>query len=203
MRETLLTALLLGSAFLAVAPASADAPTASATDGGSTTAVTLRVAPTFSEQVAPPTGYVVSSEHWATGSETPIPGTGEELPGVATEAVWLHDPAADTSLNDQPGVAGCTLEFTDSSVRGSAVLDAASDEDCILGWDSIWFDGIGAFVTMVDGLWRTNATADVDPTGYPLGWWQIQVNGFAASDGITDLTLTDGDSLELVYMRHG
>ncbi len=212
MREKLIALILLASVFVAVVPSSttATAKTASPVD------VTLRVAPTYAEQVDPPTGYVIPSEHWGTKDiECLLTGGAVCLdPTTTTEAEWIVDPAEETQHNAQPGVAGCELTVSDDdgngAVGGGEVLDQAVSVGCILGWDSIWFDGIGDYVVMVDDLWKSNATqhgalcsVSCSETGYPDGWWQIQVDANLVDAGINDLDLSDGQSLEFVYMRHG
>lgn len=138
--------------------------------------VTLRVAPA---------GLVVPSAHWTT----------DWVAGETTPAVWAVDPAETTVLNGQDGVAGCTLSASDSNgdgaVSGAEVLDQATTNGCISGWDFEYYDGQGRYVTAVDGL---------QETGWPASWWQLQVDGHLADAGIDGLDLTDGQSLELVYV---
>lgn len=130
--------------------------------------ITLRVAPE---------GFVVPS-HWAVGNE----------------AVWILDPASDDTFNDQDGVAGCELTVSDANgdgaIDGGEVLDRATADECISGWDHVVFGCCGRFVTMVD---------DLEETGWPATWWLLQIDGVAAEVGIDDMDLTSGQSLELVY----
>lgn len=143
-------------------------------EAGSGSGVTLRVAPT---------GFVVPTEHWALGG---APGS--------PPAAWVVDPVSVTTFNGQPGVAGCTVTVV-SGASGADVLDAATSTGCISGWDYITFSCCGRFVTMVDGLWKSNATT----TGWPVAWWQILLNGELADQGVDGLSLTAGDELSFVY----
>lgn len=122
-----------------------------------------------------PSGFVVPS-HWAVGNPS----------------IWLIDPSQTTTFNDAPGIAGCTLDVDDAnedgSIDGAEVLDAATGI-CISGWTA-QNQGFGLFVTSVDGL---------DAVGWPGTYWYLQVDGQSSPVGISDMTLTDGSSLELVY----
>lgn len=195
---------LLAAALAALVAATA-LPAAQAVGGAQ---VTLRVAPTFSQQADPATGYVIPSEHpFSAAAEPILEGlTGRDAPATTTPAVWLRDPAADDRFDDETGVAGCTLVATDAdgsgAVTGAEVLTQAEDAGCITGWDTTLAFG-DPFVTSVDGLEKSDAPGADPATGYPHGWWQIQENGHVAGDGIASLTLDDGDDLGLVYMRHG
>lgn len=146
--------------------------------------VTLRVAPT---------GFVVPSQHPFT----------QGAAGTSTPAVWLIDPVEDPSFNDEDGVAGCQLTATDTdddgAIDGGEVLDQATDAGCITGWDYITFSCCGRFITMVDDLWKSNATAF--ETGYPTGWWQIQIDGHVSDVGIDDMNLTGEQDLSFVYRQ--
>lgn len=147
---------------------------ASLAQAGTTTAdVTLRVAPE---------GFVVPS-HWAVGND----------------ARWIVDPVEDRQFNDEDGIAGCRLTVDDADgddrIDGGEVLDHATEQGCILGWDSVFFDGEGRFVTMVDGLRKKGAT----DTGWPTGWWVIQVDGQASDVGIDQMNLQDGQDLSFVF----
>lgn len=209
MRETLLATILMGSLFVALAPAATTASASSA----ATADVTLRVAPTYAEEASPSTGYVIPSEHvYAKAAETlaedairEATNEDEDVPETTSPAVWLRDPATNQAFNDQVGVAGCTFEVQDggdqgATIEGYEVLDQAADRGCLTGWafDIAFGDPV---VTMVDDLWKSNETG-ADQFGYPFGWWQIQKNGHIAGDGIGDVQLEDGDSLGLVFMRH-
>lgn len=159
------TAILLTTTLLVLATG--------ATAGTLTADVTLRAAPE---------GFVVPSHHIA-----------------KNEAVWLVDPVEETRFNDRDGIAGCQLTVTDADederIDGGEVLDHATAQDCILGWDATYFSCCGRFVTMVDGLEKTGATA----TGWPTGWWVVQVDGQATDVGIDQLDLADGQDLSFVY----
>lgn len=147
--------------------------TATTTTDTTTADVTLRVAPE---------GFVVPNH-----------------PAADNEAVWLIDPVEDPRFNDQEGVAGCRLTVPDAdeddAIDGSEVLDHATDSDCILGWDAVAFGGQGRFVTVVDGLEKAGPTE----TGWPVGWWAIQVDGRWADVGIDAMSLEDGQSLSFIY----
>jgi hypothetical protein len=144
---------------------------ASAAETSSTTEITLRAAPA---------GPVVPSVFF-----------------VNNEAQWIHDPAEDGSLNDIDGVAGCQLSVTDANgngaVDGADVLDRAEATGCITSWDgrddASCTDGTPVFVAEVDGLEEV----------FPTTFWALHLNGQAASVGVCDLALQDGDSLGFVY----
>lgn len=166
--------------------------------------VTLRVAPTFSQEATPSTGYVVPSEHvYAAAAEPTLEGAlGTDVPRTTSPAVWLRDPAETDAYDDETGVAGCSLTAEDADGNGDVtadeVLDQAAADGCITGWDYHTTFG-DPMMSMVDGLWKSNLTA----TGYPVGWWQIQKNLHVAHAGVASLTVDDGDSLGFVFMRHG
>lgn len=195
---------LLAAALASLVAATA-LPAAHALGG---TEVTLRVAPTFSRQADPATGYVLPSEHPFSAALEPTleAAADKDAPATTTPAVWLRDPAATDRFDDETGVAGCTLVATDSdgsgAVTGAEALDQAEAQGCITGWAFTTAFG-DPFVTSVDGLEKSNAPGADPDTGYPHGWWQVQVNRHVAGDGIASLTLDQGDSLGLVYMRHG
>lgn len=159
------TAILLTTTLLVLATG--------ATAAAVTADVTLRVAPE---------GFVVPSH-----------------PMVGNPAVWIVDPVEETRFNDRDGVAGCQLTVTDTDgddrIDGAEALDQAADEGCILGWDSVFFDCCGRFVTMVDGLEKQGATE----TGWPTGWWIVQVDGQATDVGVDQLDLGDGQDLGFAY----
>lgn len=164
--------LLLAAALVAVtATAGLPAVQAADLDAG----VTLRVAPE---------GFVVPSLHWSTNA----------VADTTTEAVWIHDPAQDDTLNDQDGVAGCEPTVPDtngnSRIDGVDVLDHATDTGCISGWDGYIHDKYGWYVESVDGL---------EEQGWPVSWWQIQVDGHVADVGISNMDLQDGQDLSFVY----
>lgn len=164
-----LLALLLPLALVAATAPLAPAALAQHDPGEATSEVTLRVAPE---------GFVVPS-HWAAGND----------------AVWLVDPTEETTFNDRDGIAGCELTVPaggDGVVDGADVLDHATDEGCISGWDAET-GSLGRFVTSVDGR------DQVAPGGVPVLWWLIQVDGRSASTGIDGLALDDGQDLSFVY----
>lgn len=146
--------------------------------------VTLRVAPE---------GFVVPSMHWTTNA----------VAGETTQAHWVIDPVEDERFNDEDGVAGCQLTVEDANgddrIDGGEVLDQATETGCISGWDYYVDDDFGRFVTMVDDRWKNNATQ----TGWPAGWWKVQVDGQSADVGIDHMDLDDDTDLSFVYMLHG
>lgn len=160
MRKLMSVLVALALAAITLGPSTAAAAT-SAT-------ITLRVAPE---------GFVVPS-HWTVGNE----------------AVWVVDPAQTQDFNGQDGIAGCTLHVSDANgddkIDGGEVLDTATADGCIAGWDYTTDEEFGRFVTAVDNL---------EQVGWPVSWWLIQIDGFAASSGIDDMDLQDGQSLEFVY----
>lgn len=171
-------AAALIAAVLMVPPAAPSAGT-----GTLSMDITLRVAPT---------GFVIPAQHWVT--DTTVNET--------TPAVWIIDPASTPTFNNEDGVAGCTLTVSDTSgfggspgpdgrIDGGEVLDAATTAGCISGWSSTTHGGFGRSVTMID---------DLDEVGWPGPWWQIQVGGELADVGLDGLDLSDGQSLEFVYM---
>lgn len=182
MREILIALLLLGGPLLVAAPSTT----------ATSVTVTLRVAPTFADEADPSTGYVIPSEHWTANAAQNIAEqyTGPHPVEATTPAVWLRDPG---DFAGQPGVAGCEVHTGGNPVTGEDVLDQAKEDGCISDWE-MTPDG---FVTMVDGLWKSNATS----TGWPVAWWQIQKNLHIADNGIEQVTLEDGDSLGLVRHR--
>lgn len=146
--------------------------------------VTLRVAPE---------GFVIPSLHWTTSWIT----------GESTEAVWLIDPVEDDRFDDQDGVAGCAdLSVPDGNgdgrVDGGEVLDHATETGCISGWDYYIDDDWGRFLTEIDGREKAGPTQ----TGWPAGWWKIQLDGESSPVGIDHMDLEDGQSLSFVYMLH-
>lgn len=154
------------SAFVALALAAVTLSPSTAAAATSAT-ITLRVAPE---------GFVVPS-HWLAGNQ----------------AVWIVDPTSTRDFNGQNGVAGCTIDVSDTNdddkIDGGEVLDRATDTGCIAGWDWTKTDW-GRFVTEVD---------DLEQLGWPASWWLIQIDGLAADTGIDDMDLQDGQSLEFVY----
>jgi hypothetical protein len=110
------------------------------------------------------------------------------------DAVWIHDPAQDTSLNGLAGVAGCTLTVADANgdgrISGLELLGAATAAGCITGY-AVQDFGFGAFVTMVDGLEQAG--------GGLAAWWLVQVNLKGSLIGVSDLDLQSGDAVDFVY----
>lgn len=210
MEESLIVAVLTGSLLVGAAVVPAAAVTANDVSGATTpvtSVVTLRVAPTYSEETTPSTGYVLPSSHWTTAAaeytlkkeyEDKANGDPSTIPNLTTPAVWLRDPA---NHQNQTGVAGCyNLEVPDADedgdLEGHEVLNAATDQGCITGWEAWRSDG-DPFLVAVDGLWKSNETS----SGWPEAWWQIQKNGHIAGDGISGVTLETGDELGLVRVR--
>lgn len=143
-----------------------------AADTTKTAEVTLRVAPE---------GFVAPSHYL-----------------VGNEAVWVIDPVEQRQFNDQDGVAGCVIDVTDDGdgqIDGTEVLDRATETGCIVGWDSVTHPSLGELVTEVDGREKLGPT----DSGWPGAWWVIQLNGEAASTGVSGMSLTDGDALSFVY----
>lgn len=98
-----------------------------------------------------------------------------------------------------PGTASCTVEVSDGA-DGGEILDQATEDGCIAGWDYDEFDGEGRFVTAIDRWQAPGYTCLALIAGVPAcDWWEHHVNGEPASFGIDGYSAEDGDDVRWLY----
>lgn len=118
---------------------------------------------------------------------------------VETHATDRADLEPDEAPDPVPGTASCTVEVPDGA-DGGAVLDQATEDGCIAGWDYSEFEGEGRFVTAIDRWRAPGYTCLALMAGLPAcDWWENHVNGEIVGYGIDDYAAEDGDDVRWLY----
>lgn len=109
------------------------------------------------------------------------------LPAAGADVVTVRL-VVDTALPGAPALHDCLVSVPADATAADA-LDAALAQGCIREWSGTEYPGYGRFVDSIDHV-----------RGVPVAsYWQVQVNGVAASTGVDSTFLADADTLRFAY----
>lgn len=127
---------------------------------------------------------------------------GASQPETATISLVVETQASATAglpagdLHEAPGHAACQVLVPVGS-DGGVVLDQATADGCISGWDHTTFAG-ERFVSSIDGLGAPGLTCLLFTVGV-CDFWEHSVNDRTAAFGIDGYTAEDGDAIGWLY----